>query len=244
MELALLSDTSAGATFEGAEQDLRAALALDPNLAQAWFALGALLGYTGNPVEGERATRQAYNVDAYLLEARAVVVSLYFSGLNLERFDDARAWCEVGQERWPHDINVESCRLRLLGWAGRTAQDVAAAWSQLTAIERLGPPSSGSLGWEDRRLLVAAAAARAGRGDSARAILRRTLAVVDSATQLEMAPEEAWVWLLLGERPRSLRLLAENLRVNPANRRYIAESPWFRPLHDSPDFKSLVGRAP
>ena len=240
MELGFLSDTSGGASLRDAEADLRAALGLDPNLAQAWFALGELLHYTGNLVEGELATRRAYEADAYLLEARAVVTSLFFSGLNLEHFDDARAWCEVGRQRWPQDINIQSCRLRLIGWTGHTARDVAAAWAEVAGLEHSTPPNDEPLVWEDRRLMVAAAAARAGLRDSTIAMLARTRGGTDSTARSELADEEAWVWLLLGERAHCLALLAEYTNANPASRRFIAASPWFRTLHGSAEFEALV----
>ncbi len=93
----------------------------------------------------------------------------------------------------------------------------------------------------DRHLLVAAVLARSGLADSARAVIRRTrAAATNPAAQSSLDYDEAYVRLLLGERDIALQLLAKCLRRRPENRAYVAESPWFRALHDNPRFQALV----
>jgi TolB-like protein len=247
-EMWLTDTTGQGEQAAAAEADLRAALRTDPNLAQAWYALGELLRYRGRFDEGERATRRAYAVDAFLTEARSVVIGLYFASLSMEHFEDARAWCETGRRRWPENINFQLCRLRLLGLTGHTRRELQQAWNDRDSLERIGGstqerPLADQRVREDAGLLVAAVAARAGLRDSASAMIRRIRVTVDSATATEMASQEAWVWLVDGDRARALTVLAEYLRAYPMNRAFVAQSSLFRPLHGDPRFETLVSGA-
>jgi TolB-like protein/predicted Ser/Thr protein kinase len=241
------SDTTAGAEqAAAAEADLRSAIRADPDLAQAWYALGELLRYRGRFEEGDQAMRHAWAADAFLAEARDIVSGLYFSALSVERFEDARTWCEAGRLRWPEAINFQMCRLRLLGLTGHTRGELTAAWEELDSLEHLAASAGDHWRddprvWEDAHLLVAAVAARAGLADSASAMLRHIRATVDSATATEMAAPEAWVWLIVGDRSRALSSLTQYLRAYPMNRGFVAHSPLFQPLHGNPRFHALVG---
>jgi hypothetical protein len=83
--------------------------------------------------------------------------------------------------------------------------------------------------------------ARSGLADSARGVISRTRAAIATpSAQATLDYDEAYVRLLLGERAVALQLLGTYLRARPENRAYVAESPWFRALHDDPRFQALV----
>ncbi len=213
------------------ERDLRAALAERPDDARSWFALGELLSFDGRFAEAATALDRAYNADAYLTELPAVVSERFFVALSLEQFADADRWCTLGLARYPGDPRFATCRLILLGWAGQTTSELSWAWRTITDIERADSTGTFMLQWGFFRLMTAAIAARAGRGDSARAILR---SVQERSAGREDHPPyreaEAYVRLLVGERDTAVRLLAEALRESPSSRNRIVRSPWFRTI--------------
>ncbi|MEP7383153.1 MAG: protein kinase [Gemmatimonadota bacterium] len=213
------------------ERDLRAALAERPDDARSWSALGELLSFDGRFAEAATALDRAYNADAFLTELPAVVNERFFVALSLEQFADADRWCALGLARYPGDPRFASCRLILLGWTGRTTRELSSAWHAIDDIER--PDSAGTfvVQWGFFRLMAAAVAARAGRRDSALAIVRYVRS--QSAGRVDRPPfreAEAYVRLLVGERATASRLLAEALRESPSSRNRVLRSPWFRTI--------------
>jgi tetratricopeptide (TPR) repeat protein len=221
-----------------AEADLTSAVAADPSLAQAWFTLAELYRYSGRFSQAEQAARQALEADEFLSDAYVVTSDLFFTALNLERYDDAGEWCAKGARQFPRSSTFMSCAFRIVAWSGRGRRAVADAWRFAAVVDRVDtdPEMVG-----DRRLLVAAVLARSGLADSARAVIGRTRAAITTpAAQATLVYDEAYVRLLLGERDTALQLLDKYLRTRPENRGYVAESPWFRALHDDPRFQTLV----
>ncbi|HXI33377.1 MAG TPA: protein kinase, partial [Gemmatimonadales bacterium] len=225
-----------------AEADLTHAVAGDPSLAPAWYTLAELYRYSGRFSKAEEAARQALEADAFLSDAYVVTSGLFFTALNLERYDDAREWCAKGKRQFPQSSAFVSCDFRIIAWSGQGRTAAADAWRLAAVVDRVDtdPEMVG-----DRRLLFAAVLARSGLADSARAVIRRTRAAITSpAAQQTLDYDEAYVRVLLGERDAALRLLGNYLRTRPENRAYVAESPWFRTLHDDPRFRSLVAVSP
>ncbi|HEY6852748.1 MAG TPA: hypothetical protein VI139_00770, partial [Gemmatimonadales bacterium] len=226
----------------GAEADLTAAVAGDSSLAPAWYTLAELYRYSGRFNQAEEAARQALAADAFLSDAYVVTSGLFFTALNLERYDDAREWCARGKRQFPRTSTFVSCEFRIVAWSGQGSAATRDAWRLAATVDR-GDTDPEMLG--DRHLLVAAVLARSGLADSARAVIRRTrAAVTDPAAQSTLDYDEAYVRLLLGERDAALQLLAKGLRSRPENRGYVAVSPWFRPLHDDSRFQALVRPSP
>jgi TolB-like protein len=221
-----------------AEADLTGAAAGDSSLAPAWYTLAELYRYSGRFSQAEQAARQALEADAFLSDAYVVTSGLFFTSLNLERYDDAREWCAKGAQQFPRSSAFVSCAFRIVGWSGQGRAATTDAWRLAAVVDRVDTDPE-MLG--DRHLLVAAVLARSGLADSARAVIRRTRAAVASpAAQQTLDYDEAYVRLLLGERAVALQLLGTYLRARPENRAYVAESPWFRALHDDPRFQALV----
>ena len=224
-----------------AESDLTSAVAGDSSLAAAWYTLAELYRYSGRFNLAEQAARAALAADAFLSDAYTVTSGLFFTALNLERYDDAREWCAKGAKQFPRLPTFQSCEFRIIGWSGEGRAAAADAWRLAAVVDRVDtdPEMVG-----DRRLLLAAVLARSGLADSARAVIRRTRAAITTPTaQGTLDYDEAYVRVLLGERDAALRLLDTYLRARPENRAYVAESPWFRALHDDPRFRSLVAVA-
>ncbi|HYR32232.1 MAG TPA: protein kinase [Gemmatimonadales bacterium] len=221
-----------------AESDLTGAVAADSSLAPAWYTLAELYRYSGRFSQAEDAARQALEADAFLSDAYTVTSGLFFTALNLERYDDAREWCAKGKRQFPQSSTFIACEFRLVAWSGAGRGAVADAWRLLQPLDHADTDPE-MLG--DRHLLVAAVLARSGLADSARAVIRRTrAAATNPAAQSSLDYDEAYVRLLLGERDIALQLLAKCLRSRPENRGFVAESPWFRSLRDDPRFQALV----
>ena len=85
-----------------------------------------------------------------------------------------------------------------------------------------------------------AALGRLGLADSARAVIAQAR---DGYTGNDLMTDlyEANAWLQLGETDETLRLLGAYLEAKPDRKDYIREDWWWRPLHDDPRFKALVG---
>ena len=213
-----------------AEADLRAALDARADDARSWYALGELLYTDGRYTESAQALETALNRDAYLVEARAVVSLLFFASLNLEKFDDASRWCEMGLTQYAGDPRFQTCRLILLGWTGKNRRDVGKAWQEIETIEQRDSIGMFSRQWSYFRMIAAMTAARAGLKDSARAIVASVHADPAAHPGTEVRTEEAYVHLLLGQREEALALLREELRSDPDSRGQIVRSPWFKDL--------------
>ena len=234
----------AAESLAASERDLRAGVAAMPTLARAWASLSQLLRYTGRFAEAEDAAKQALEADAFLLEARQVYRTLFFTALNLEHYDEARSWCASGRARFPTDGEFRHCELRILGWSGRGAGAIRRARHLADSLERSGTTRTGVYPAE-RRLLVATLYARSGERDSALVLLRdaRVAAESDSsATWFRLA--QANIRLLLGERRAALDLIALGLSTDPQLRDYISRAVWFAPLHGDPEFLRLTAASP
>jgi len=220
-----------------AENDLRAAVRSNPDLARAWYTLSDLLSSNGELAEAEAAARKAFEKDAYLQEAHEIVSRLFTATLQRGEFTEAGRWCAEGQRRYPEDLNLLECRLTLLGWSGRGAGDVASAWSEFA---RLDTVTTIAVGRPYRYLLIADVLARTGWKDSALALLRATR---QRYPHDELDLQEASVRLLLGDREATLRLLSALLRRHPGYRGYVANHYWFRTLQSDPRFTALTAGA-
>ena len=231
-------------SLAASEADLRAAVAGMPTLARGWARLSQLLRYTGRFAEAEDAAKQALDADAFLLEARNVYRTLFFTALNLEHYDEARSWCARGRARFPTDAEFRHCELRILGWSGRGAGAIRQARLLADSLERIGTTRTGVYPAE-RRLLLATLYARSGERDSAQALLRAARGTAESdssASWFRFA--EANIRLLQGERRAALDLIARGLANDQQLRDYVSRAVWFAPLHGDPEFQRLTAASP
>ena len=226
--------------FGRAEASLQAAVSARPDYASAWTALANVFLRDGRFAEAAAAAQQAYDADEFF-EVRDVVRTGFLSALYGGRFDDARSWCGRGLNQYPGDPRFAECRLTLLGWTGHGAPDVAAAWRALAAIELHDSSRTLGASWVYRRFMVGAVIARSGLRDSALRVIVGIHAAQRADSSVSKGRlEEAYVRLLLGDRPAALALLTEHLRLAPAARAHVARDPWYRVLHGDPRFDLLV----
>jgi serine/threonine-protein kinase len=228
------------ALLAAAEQDLRDAVQASPSLASAWATLSTLLQEAkGEFGEAKQAAKRAYEEDAFLAEAQAIVFRLSNTSLELEEFEDAIHWAKEGRRRFPNAVDFVSLELAIMTHG--TEPNVPLAWELVRTGERLTSPQHRALFGSILKMQVAAVLARGGLKDSAKAVIRRTRSQAPSDPEQYVAYDEAHAWLLLGERDQALRALGLYLEASPQEKSYIAEDPWFRDLRGDPRFTRLTG---
>jgi eukaryotic-like serine/threonine-protein kinase len=225
--------------LEAAERDLRdAAVPENPSQARAWSNLSSVLESKGSFAEANLAAQRAYETDAFLAAAPAVLFRLYVTSLMLHRWKEAVDWCARGYTRFSNNWLFSFCRLTLMFMPSGQRPDPAAAWRLVEELERVTSPSERPLLVPRFRMLVAGVLARAGQQDSARRTLRAAKAA--SGDDPEMDYYEAGVQVLLGEHERALSLLERYLARFPQLRPFLRGDPAFQPLHAYPRFRTLV----
>ncbi|MDF1506514.1 hypothetical protein PYV61_26400, partial [Roseisolibacter sp. H3M3-2] len=148
---------AAAALLADAESDLRRAVALAPQDAAAWSALARVYYEKPNLIEATLATRRAYEADAYLANADALLWRLYASSYDTENFLDARQWCDEGRRRFPRNPAFVRCQLWLFTSAAQEP-DVARAWRLVDSLRAVAPASEWPALGREARLLAAAGA--------------------------------------------------------------------------------------
>ncbi len=226
--------------LSGAERDLRASVAADPSFAPGWGSLARLLLVRGSLAEAGVAARRALDADAYLEDADALLLRLFFTALGRADYGAAGDACGRGGRMFPEDWRFVECRLTLLREDPSRSPDPALAWKLVAELERMDPgprARAAGRGYAPlyRRVVAAAVSARAGHADSARAVLARARrdAASDSASRVSLAYDEAYVLLVLGERGAARRRLDEYAAARPELRAYLPRDPLFRDLYAS-----------
>ena len=229
-----------------AESDLEHGVRLDSTLASAWGTLSRVRIALGDVTEAERDARRALAMDAYLTDAPDILLSLYGATLMEDSLQASRQWCERGATDFPTDPRFVECRLTLLAEDPRRGTDVRAAWAMEAAADRLDPPEharASGRAWLPiyRRMLVAVVLARAGLRDSARAVARRAREQIGTDPELLVSYkyEDAYLHLMLGEKPVALKLLSEYLD-DTSIRGLVAKHPRWRTLWNDSGFIALV----
>ncbi|HEX8432125.1 MAG TPA: BTAD domain-containing putative transcriptional regulator [Longimicrobium sp.] len=227
--------------LELAERDLRAAVEVDSTQASGWAALSQLLRLRGRFAESDLAARRALEQDAWLEDADAILKRLYFGAMAQGDYPAARRSCGEGHAQFPGDWRFVECRLTLLREDPGLRPDAAEAWRLVAELDRIDPPARAREAGRPysplfRRSAVAAVLARAGAGDSARAVLARAggAAAADPELRIPFLFDAAYVTLLLGDRAGARRLLEEYLAARPALRPYVARDILFRDLFTAP----------
>jgi DNA-binding SARP family transcriptional activator/TolB-like protein len=218
-----------------AERDLRAVLAADPDRAAAWVTLSQLLRMGGDLAEADVAARRAQEADAWLAVGEAGFDRLYRSAFAFEDFAAARHWCAQGRRDYPADYRFWECELALLARDPGAPASPDSAWRLVAALDRVDPAQQAAAAGRAyspvfRRMMAAAVLARAGQGDSARAVAARARREVqgDPARLASFFWDDAYLRLLLGERARSAALLDSFVAARPDLRDYVARERAFR----------------
>jgi serine/threonine protein kinase/tetratricopeptide (TPR) repeat protein len=223
-----------------AEADLRAAVDRDFTLAGAYAALSDLLAVKGSFAEAELAAERALREDSYLTEARGIYSRLFFGALMLGDFARAREWCRRGRESAPNDWRFMECELTLLRHDIDAPPNPARAWALVAELERVDRPNEAKAAGREyhtiyRRVVAATISARSGHPELARAELARAIQATkgDTSLRLDLAYDEAYLRLVLGERDRARLLLQSLIKARPILRGQLARDPLFRGLRVS-----------
>lgn len=233
--------SDAAALLREAEQDLRAAVRLDPSLASAWSVLSHLHATNSDLVQAKLDAQRGYEADAFYSTAD-VVWRLYTTSYDLEQFADAMHWCDEGERLFPKTARFVECQLWLLTTKAKQP-DVTGAWRLVSELQRLTPESDWSFVRLKAQMIVAAVLARAGLGDSARRLAVRSRASPEIDPARSQVYYEAFVRTLVGDRDDALRLLKEYLAANPEQRADLVQDYqwWFRDLRDDPRYRDMAG---
>jgi serine/threonine-protein kinase len=236
-------DPKAAATLLAeAEADLKRATGLAPGNALAWSNLARVYYQKPNLIEATLATRRAYEADAYLANADALLWRLYVTAYDTESFLDAKQWCDEGRRRFPENPQFVRCQLWLFTTSARDP-DAAAAWQLVDTLKARTPAKEWPYLGREAQMLAAAAIGRAGMKDSAGRVLERARAGPDVDPDRELLTAEAFIRDLLGQRDEALDLLKQYLIARPEHRKgfAVSQSWWWRGLRADPRFKELVG---
>jgi tetratricopeptide (TPR) repeat protein len=187
--------------------------------------------------EAKLAADRALENDAYLEEAPYILRRLYFAALGRGDYASAGVACGRGARIFPTDWGFVDCRLTLLRADTSAPPRADEAWRLVAEADRLDPPAAARAAGRAyapvyRRVVAAAVSARAGDVDSARAVLDRARREVadDSEARIDLAFDEAWLLVLLGDREGARQVLERYAAARPAARAYAARTPVFRGL--------------
>jgi eukaryotic-like serine/threonine-protein kinase len=232
------------ALLRSAQQDLDAAVKIDPGLASAHATLSHL--YYNMPagmVSALLEAREAYNADAFLSTAPDVLWRLFNASYDLEQFTQARSWCDEGLRRFPADYHFAECRLWALTFEGVTP-DVGEAWRLVNEAAQLAPEPRRENERHRAMMVAAAVIARAHLADSARAVLARARAGPDVDIFHDLSFVEAYARTVVGDTAEAVALLGKVVAgattSGQAGAADWATHWWWRGLQARPDFQALV----
>lgn len=236
---------AAAALLRDAEQDLRAAVAVDPSLAGAWSALSHLDNVKSDVVQAKLDAQSAYQADAFFSAADGILWRLFTSSYDLEQFVDAEHWCDEGRRRFPANPRFAMCGLWMLTTKAKEP-DVAAAWGLVDEVKRLTPPDDWAYQRLDAQIAVAGVLARAHLADSARHLLVASRGNPEIDPARDLLYSSAFVRTMLGDHEEALQLLREFIAANPERRAELAKDYqwWFRDLRRDPRYQQLAGTGP
>jgi TolB-like protein/tRNA A-37 threonylcarbamoyl transferase component Bud32 len=225
-----------------AESDLETAVRLRPSQAGAWATLSHLYSQTRGVTDVKLAARRAYEADAYLSNADQIIDRLFLASYDLSQFPDAEHWCAEGARRFPGNFKFTKCQLWLMSSKAREP-DVTLAWKLADSVPKLAPVGDRDFEAHEARMILAMVLARAGLADSARQVARRARAGPEVDPTQDLAWDEIYVHLLLGDKDEAIKALKSFLAGNPERRAALAKESdwWFRSIEDDPRYQALVG---
>ncbi|HET7600768.1 MAG TPA: serine/threonine-protein kinase [Gemmatimonadales bacterium] len=232
---------SASALIADAEADLESAVAGNPTAAFGLSLLSHLLMSQSRTTEAKLAALRAYQADPYLSSAKMTIWRLFQTSLDLEDAAESARWCDEGARRFPRYYRFAECRLWLFALKDQTP-DIARVWRLYREYLALSPPPARAFHEHYGQMIAAMALARAGLGDSARAVVLRARAdtLLDQTRDLAML--EAMVRTMLGDRDEAFRQLSLYLAANPQMRAGMSRDQtwWFRDLRADPRYQLLL----
>jgi TolB-like protein len=229
--------------LESAQEDLEAAVDIDPTLATAYSMLSHLHYNRSDMVAVILNARRAYEEDAYLRDANRILERLFWAHYDMEQFRDARKWCTEGAERFPEDHVFEECQLWLM-LLSDTDADVDRAWELRDQFVERAPQSIREYNARLGNLLVGGVLRQAGLQDSAEAMFEQGASdeSVDPLADLWMY--QAAIRSTTGDLEGAVQYLSRWLAANPSAELGSEGNLhwWWRKLRDEPGFEGLQRR--
>ncbi|HJQ11599.1 MAG TPA: protein kinase [Gemmatimonadaceae bacterium] len=225
-----------------AEKDLRAAIEINPAQARALYILSTIAYVHQDVPEANNLAQRAYEADAYLTAAPAILFELYVTSYDLGAFAPAQRWCDLLKKRFPQNPNVGRCQLWIMTTKS-ASKDPDEAWRRAAEYVRLAPPQLKEYTRREAQIVVAQVLNRAGLPDSARRVLRRARTddpAIDPRG--ELLGYEAFVRAQLGDKKDAVDLLQKYLTDHPEHRGGFSRANpwWWQPIQDDPRFKRLI----
>ena len=225
-----------------ARADLEQATQFNRQQVGAWNVLSSLYYQTRDLVEANSAARNAYEADAYLAAADAILWRLFVTSYDLELFLPATDWCDKGHRRFPANPQFVECQLMLM--TSKAADpDVGRAWQLADEVVRLAPERDRVRKRLFEQIWVGFVLGRAGLPDSARRVLDRSKGDAEIDPPRELLGYVAAGRVALGDKEEALHLLEQYLVANLKHREGFRKNVhwWWRGLQDDPRFKALIG---
>ncbi len=244
--LNLARDSAEASKLVGsAEADLQAAIAGNPTAAFALTVLSHLLMAQNRTPEAKLAALRAYQADPYLSSAKQTIWRLFQSSLDVEDRQEARRWCQEGQQRFPESYRFTECQIWLYALKGETP-DINRVWRLYEHYLELTPLNARRFNEHYGQMLAAMALARAGLRDSAHGVAVRARADSSLDPTRDLSMLEAIVRTMLGNRDEALDRLTIYFTANPQLRASMARDQtwWFKDLRDDPRYGALLAGTP
>ena len=223
-----------------AEGDLRqAAQPGSPELPAVLARLSYALIKRGATQEAHDVARRALDADAFLANAKEVLLRLCGTGVQLERFAEAERDCAEGRRRYPADYVFPIYQLELMLCENGSKPDPARAWQLARDIQIAAPAVERPIVGPEMQALVAGVLARAGLADSARRVMARVRSAPDDPT--------FYFWYAagltaLGDRDRALAVLRDQFARYRGRDLSAQKSILFKSLRAMPGFPDSTSR--
>jgi serine/threonine-protein kinase len=230
------------AILDSAQSDLEAAVRADGRLASAHAALSSLLYQRKEVVSAVLEARQAYDNDAYLRDAEGILDRLFWGTYDIAQFGEAQRWCGEGARRFPGSWRFAECQLWLLTTPNADL-DIERAWRLARQADSLTPGAQLPFRSRIRQIVVASVIGRAGRRDSAMAVLGRARTAdpkIDPSQDL--VGYEAVMRALIGDADTAITILKRYVATHPDHsfRRDGMLHWWWRDLERRPAFQAVL----
>ena len=247
-QLQLDEKKEADALLEGAREDLVAVTRADRTRASAWVALSSVYSQLHEQPDSYLAAQRAYEEDAYLTGVENVLMQLFATAYDMERFPQAVEWCDKGANRFARNWQFVSCKL-LLRLTNAVPADADSAWAELKTLDQLLPASEKAFQLRRHRMYVAASLAKSGQQDSARRVLEAARGTPDVDPRSRLLTAEALVRTLLGtpaDTAEAFRLLKDYVVSQPLHGKGFAKTQhwWWRGLKNDARWSAYLGGAP
>src|SRR6267142_2801982 len=233
---------SRAALLDSAQADLAAAVHVHPRLASAHAALSSLLYQRKEVVSAVLEARQAYENDAYLRDAENIIDRLFWGTYDIAQFGEAQRWCREGARHFPASWRFAECQLWLMTIPNADL-DIDRAWRLARQADSLTPAAQVPFRSRMRQIVVASVIGKAGRHDSAMAVLgrARTDDPKIDPTQ-DLVGYEAVMRALIGDADTAITILQRYVATHPDHsfRRDGMLHWWWRDLEGRPGFQAVL----